>query len=94
MSVNIILWIVFGALVGWIASIIKLTREEVINTVKSAHGNGETPNLSQADLAAAHALMVWSDDGGPAAQFNHLPNYGELKRTAVPIATLSKQFDN
>jgi hypothetical protein len=64
MSVNIILWIVFGALVGWIAGIIKLTHEEVINTVKSAHGKGETPNLPQADLAAAHALMVWSDDGG------------------------------
>jgi hypothetical protein len=28
----------------------KLTREEVIETVKSAHGNGETPNLRQADL--------------------------------------------
>jgi hypothetical protein len=37
---------------------------------------GTAAHIAQADRATAHALMVWSDDGGPATLFCRLPNGG------------------
>jgi hypothetical protein len=37
---------------------------------------GAAAHIAQADRASVHALMVWSDDGGPATLFSRLPKGG------------------